>query len=391
MYIRYSQFDEETREQIRFVERRGHVGYIRFLLTRRFSTDALNRELLRLGLSPVPEEHLARYFEKVIYPEVVRLRLKGYYYRMLRGDKVDELTLYTFGKDDEARRRYLMLTKALQVDFFISGEARDFYGSPELFPLDDAGELVITDERVPAWEDVLNYERRHVIDGLLIDGKTPRMIVDYFSDVYGDDSLDEGGIGFYKKAFFNVERQDLSKTIERLDEDVRQIDEELRNIRDGTRKMTLAERTMVTAGLRTKRQHLMDQIKRLSGHYSDAAFSYGVLEATNLREMFADITQRTYQRYIMNDHRQDVDVIAPLNTLVGMLTRTSDQILKLDDVLANRSKKTVVEEMLDVIQPSIERIEQEQREAQKQYESTYRATEDVAEEEGDGIIGFDEG
>lgn len=391
MYIRYSQFDEETREQIRFVERRGHIGYIRFLMSRRFGPDALNRELLRLGLSPVPEEHLARYFEKVVYPEVARLRLKGYYYRCLKGERVTELTLHTFGKDDEARRRYLMLVKTLQVDFFLVDEARSFYGSPDLFPLDDDGNLAITDERVPDWEDVLNYERRHVIDGLLIDGKTPRMIVDYFADVYGDDSLQEDGILFYKKAFFNVERQDLSRTIERLDEDVQQIDEELKNIRDGTRQMTLSERTMVTAGLRVKRQHLTDQIKRLSGHYSDAAFSYGVLEATNLREMFADITQRTYQRYIMNDHRQDVDVIAPLNTLVGMLSRTSDQILKIDDVLANRSKKTVVEEMLDVINPSIERIEKEQREAQKQYESTYRTSGDVAEEEGDGIIGYDEG
>lgn len=390
MYIRYSQFDEETREKIRYVERRGHVGYVRYLMIRRFSYDALNRELLRLGLSPVPEEHLACYFEKVVYPEIIRAKLKGFFARYFRKDKVSELTLYTFGKDDEARRRYLLLSRALHIDFFLADEARGFYGSPELFPLDDEGNLAITAERVPDWEDVLNYERRHIIDGLLIDGKTPEMICDYFADVYGDDSLDEEGISFYKKAFFNVERQDLSKTIERLDEDVRQIDEEVRNIRDGTRQMTIAERTMVIAGLRTKRQHLTDQIKRLSGHYSDAAFSYGVLEATNLREMFADITQRTYQRYIMNDHRQDVDVIGPLNTLVGMLSRTSDQILKIDDVLANRSKKTVVEEMLDVVNPSMERIEREQREAMKQYESTYRANSaDVAE--GDGIIGFDEG
>lgn len=390
MYIRYSQFDEAIREKIRYVERRGHVGYIRYLMTRRFSHDALNRELLRLGLSPVPEEHLACYFEKVVYPEINRFRLKGFYARHFRGEKVSELTLYTFGKDDEARRRYLLLTRALHIDFFIVGEARDFYGSPDLFPLDDEGNHAISTERVPEWEHVLNYERRHIIDGLLIDGKTPEMIVDYFADVYGDDSLDPDGIMFYKKAFFNVGRQDLAKTIERLDEDLKQIESELRDIRDGTRKMTIAERTMVIAGLQTKKQHITDQVKRLSGHYSDAAFSYGVLEATNLREMFADITQRTYQRYIMNDHRQDVEVIAPLNTLVGMLSRTSDQILKIDDVLTNRSKKTVVEEMLDVVNPSMERIEREQREAMKQYEATYRANSaDVVE--GDGIIGFDEG
>lgn len=390
MYIRYSQFDEASREKIRYVERRGHVGYIRYLMTRRFSHDALNRELLRLGLSPVPEDHLACYFEKVIYPEVTRFRLKNFFARHFRGEKVSELTLYTFGKDDEARRRYLMLAKALQVDFFVVDEARDFYGSPELFPLDDEGNLAITSERVPDWEDVLNYERRHIIDGLIIDGKDPKMIVDYFADVYGDDSLDPEGILFYKKAFFNVERQDLAKTIERLDEDILQIESELKDIRDGTRKMTISERTMVIAGLQNKKRHLLDQVKRLSGHYSDAAFSYGVLEATNLREMFADITQRTYQRYIMNDHRQDEAVIGPLNTLVGMLSRTSDQILKIDDALSNRSKKTVVEEMLDVVNPSMERIEREQREAMKQFEATYKANSaDV--EEGDGIIGFDEG
>lgn len=392
MYIRYSQFDEATRELVRFVERRGHVGYIRYLMTRRFSHDALNRELLRLGLSPVPEGHLAAYLEHVVYPEAVRFRLKTFYARHRRGETVPELTLATFGRDDEARRHYLLFVRHLGIDFFVADEARAFYGSPDLFPLDDAGDLAITDAHIPDWEEVLNHEKRHVIDGLLLDGKTPKMVCDYFADVYGDDTLDADGIGFYKMAFFNVGREDLARTLERLDEDLTQIDNEIKAIRDGTRPMTIAERTMVVAGLRHRRQHLTDQVKRLSGHYSDNAFAHGVLEATNLREMFADITRRTYQRYIMNDHRTDVDVIGPLSALVGMLARTSDQILKIDDVLADRSKKTVVEEMLDVVQPSLERIEREQAEAMKRYEATYRKNGDAAEEEeGDGIIGFDEG
>lgn len=389
--VKLSRFDEQTREQVRFVERKAHVGYIRYLLLRRIPADDLNRELLRLGLSTVPAETLVLYFQNVLYPVIVKQGLKSFFERYRKGVAVPELTLYTFSKDEDARMSYLELLAEVGVDYFIVNEAREYYGSPDLIPTYPDNRCYITTERVPDWETILNHEKRYIIDGLLIDGKTPKMIGDYFADVYGDDTLNIDAVAFYKKAFFNVTRQDLSLTIQKLDEELQQVEQQIRDVRDGTVPMTISERSLVLATLRSKKQNHAEQIKRLSSHYSEASFAHGALEATNLREMFADITNRTYRRLVTADYRQEDNVVATLNTLVGMLEKTSNQILKIDDVLINQSKKTVAEEMLEVIHPSMERIEQEQREDMQRYQKVVRDADATrTEEEGGGIIGFDD-
>lgn len=389
--VKLSRFDEHTREQVRFVERKAHVGYIRYLLLRRIAADDLNRELLRLGLSTVPAETLVLYFQNVLYPVIVKQRLKSFYERYRKALDVPELTLYTFSRDEDARMSYLELLAEVGVDYFIVNEALEYYGSSDLIPTYPDNQCYITTERVPDWETILNHEKRYVIDGLLIDGKTPRMITDYFADVYGDDMLDEDAVTFYKKAFYNVTRQDLKLTIEKIDEELRQVEMQIRDVRDGTIPMTISERSFVLATLRNKKQNHMEQIKRLSSHYSDASFSHGTLEATNLREMFADIAQRTYKRYVTADYRQEDNAVKTLDTLVSMLEKTSNQVLKIDDILINQSKKTVAEEMLEVIHPSMERIEKEQREDMQRYQRVVQTADaTVPKEEGGDIIGFDE-
>lgn len=394
MIVTYSRFNPSDRERIRKIEQKGHVNYIRYLLLRRTAPDELNKELLRLSLSTVPTEDLWLYFELVLYPVLVRLRLKSFYERYRKKQRVPILTVYAFQQDENMRIQFLSAFKEAGVDYFIVNEAKGYYGVTDLFPIDEKGEVVITTDRIPDWERILNFEKRYIIDGLLIDGKTPDMIFDYFADVYGDDSLDTEAIHFYQMAFFNVTRQDLQKTINLLDEELRDLEERYKDIREHRIEMTLSERSLVMSGIKQKTGHIREQIKRLSSHYSDISFSHGVLEASHLREMFADIAVRTHKRWVALDSRKDDSVIEPLSKVLSMFDKSTNQVKSLDDILVNRSKKTVAEEMLEVLNPALERIEQEQREDMKRYQAVHQRAADErtepAEEGGDDILGFDD-
>lgn len=394
MLVTYSQFNKEDRDKIRQIEQKGHVGYIRYLLLRRTEHDALNKELLRLSLSTVPNEELSLYFDLVLYPILTRRGLKPYYERYRRSQDTRTLSVYSFKQNEDARIQYLGAFKELGVDYFITGEVKDYYGVTDLFPLDEEGETVVTTERIPDWERILNFDKRYIIDGLLIDGKTPRMISDYFADIYGDDSIDPDGVRFYKQAFFNVTRQDLQRTIELLDDELRTLEDRLVDIRERRIEMTLSERSLVMNGIKQKTSHIREQIKRLSSHYSDASFAHGVLEASNIREMFADIAVRTHKRWIALDSRRDDAALEPMTKTFAMLSKSADQIKSLDDILVNRSKKTVSEEMLEVLNPSLERIEQEQREDMKRFQHVYAKAQEEnptpPEESGGDILGFED-
>lgn len=393
MIVTYSRFNASDRDRIRKIEQKGHVGYIRYLLLKRTDPDELNKELLRLSLSTVKTEDLWLYFELVLHPAIIESGMKVFYDRYRKKQPVKPLSLYSFQQDETARIQYLSLFKKAGVDYFVVNEAKDYYGVTDLFPIDDTGEVVIMTDRVPDWERILNFERRYIIDGLLIDGKTPDMICDYFADVYGDDSLDPEGVQFYKLAFFNVTRQDLQKTITLLDEEMQDLEARLKDIRENRIEMTLSERSLVMNGIKQKTSHIREQIKRLSSHYSDISFSHGVLEASNLREMFADIAIRTHKRWVALDSRRDDSVADPLSKIFSMLDKSANQIKSLDDILVNRSKKTVAEEMLEVLNPSLDRIEEEQREDMKRFQAVHQKAADERTEpteEGGDILGFDD-
>lgn len=396
MYVRYSQFAEADRDVIRQIESKGHVGYIRYLLLRRTSHDVLNKELLRLSLSTVPAEDLLLYFNLVLYPLIVKRGMKLFYTKYRKSLVDVELTLYAFKQNDDARMRYLTCFREAGIDYFIYHEAKDYYEITDHFPVDEQDVLAISDEEPPDWEVILNFEKRYIIDGLLIDGKTPQMIIDYFADVYGDDSLDPESVLFYQKAFFNITRQDLQKTIELLDAELQNLTDRLSDVRERRIPMTLSERSIVISGLRLKITHLREQIKRLSSHYSDVSFAQGVLEMSNIREMFADIAARTYRRYISIEHRREDSVIDPIAKLTGVLEKASNQMSKIDDILAAKSKKTITEEMLDVVHPTLERVDREQREDMKRYLALHERAAgeqdavDAEDEKGGGIIGFDD-
>ena len=104
-----------------------------------------------------------------------------------------------------------------------------------------------------------------------------------------------------------------------------------------------------------------------------------------MREMFTDVMTRAHKRFRDMDERTEDEVIVPLNSLVNMMAKATDKILGLDEIINQTSTKSISEEMLDVIMPTLERIEREERDAH----FTYKNLEQKPESEDDEILGFD--
>lgn len=361
MFVRYNTIDEDIRPAIRSMHEKAHIHYIRFMMLQRTPAEEIEKELLRLGLMTSPVHHYGLYFREVLYPHIAKRGLRPYYRNYLKESEKELLTLETFGNDEDARVAFLKLTAECGVDYFFTHEAKSFYGYSNI-PTDSAGSFVIEAGTIPDWEAILTHPKRYLIEDMLLDGKSPKMIAEYFDEKFNDD-VDAGGIKFFAKTFFNVKRRDMEQMVEALDEEYHQIQQSIRELRDGQKKMTIGERNFAMGELRRRSTTIKQQIKRLSGHYSRDAYVQGVMEVTDLREVFQDVLIRSRRRYHEIDERTEVEATEPLNKLVNMMKVSAEKMLTIDDVLANKSTKTIVEEMLEVVQPTLERIEQEQRDA----------------------------
>lgn len=392
MLIRYNKLDDYSRDRIRFLENKGHVGYIRYLLMRRIPLSQISSELLRLGLSGAEEEDYLLYFEKALYPVIQKYKLTSFYRSYLKDKEKERLSFTTtFKKSEVSRKAFCECIKDMEIDHFFSREIVNYYNGAANVPLiEETNEPIIMTEKVPDWTEMLNHPKRHVIDGMLVDGKTSKMIASYLDEKY-DVQMPPAFIGMYAKAFFRVQRRDLERTIDDLSTEKEKLEQSLKVIKEADEiQMTIGEKSAAIATTKTKISQLDTQIKKLSGHYSEAAYNEGVLEFAQMREMFADVMVRTHKRFVIIDDRNDDDGIGNLNTIVSMMGKATDKILSLENTMKDNSKKTIVEEMLEVTIPSLERIEEEERQAKEEYKEILYAHANDDDEDDDEIIGMDE-
>ena len=388
MLIKFHQFDEYTRDRIRSLENKGHIGYIRYLMMRRVSYQEITNELLRLGLSKADESDYLLYFKKVIYPVIQDHKLTLHYKKYARGNTTERMNFTTeFDKSENKRQHFCACIKDLEIEEFFAEEIVEFYGGPENVPVNEKGDTIVTTAHMPDWTELLDHPKRHILDAMLVDGKTPKMIESYLDQHY-DEQLSASVITMYANSFFRTRRRDLERTIDDLETEKEKLEETLLAIKETKElTMTIGEKAAAIGTAKKRIRELDEQIKRLSSHHSNAAFNSSLLDYAGMREMFADAMSRTYRRYTTMDERTEDDVVSHLSTLIGMLEKTSKNVLNLDEATKENSKKTVAEEMLEVVQPSMDRVKEEEEKALRKYREEFN----LPEPENDGdILGMDE-
>lgn len=384
MIIRYHKIDESKRDHIRLLENKGHVAYIRYLLLKRTNIKEINAELARIGLSSALDIQYAAYFDHVLYPMIKELKLEKYYknYKLDREDK-PLFFLESFGTNDIERSYFCELVKETETTAFFGKECVKYYGVTKV-PVDDYGYPIITAPKED-WVDLLLHEKRHVIDGLLADGHSAKSISKHLDSTY-DIQLSKSAIDNYAKSFMNVRRKDLERVIEEAQKEKQNIQEQIDYVRNNDELFTIGERVTAISSLKNKLEQVDGQIKRLQSAHGNASYAQGVLEYSNMREIFADVMLRTHRRYTMMDERTEDSIVDPLSKLINMMSKATDKIVGLEAVMNETTKKTISEEMLEVVIPTLDRVEEEQKLALQEYRDAFSIT-DLDEGE---IMGLDD-
>lgn len=389
MIIRYHQLEPSARDAVRALETKGHIAYIRYLLLSRTPLDQFNVELTRLGLSAGTAEQYAIYFSSVLYPMIGRYRLTHYYKPYLFHNKDTRLNFVTtFDNDDIARENFCKLIEETETNLFFSPEIIRYYGKDRI-PKDENNKPLIEVMHKGDWADVLLHEKRHVIDGMLGDGHSAKNISKHLDEMY-DITLSPLVITHYAKSFMNVQRRGLEEVIEEVNNERNLIDTQLEYVRNNQDLFTIGERVSAISTLKAKRQQLDDQLKRLQGAHSNASYSQGVIEYSDMREIFADVMLRTHRRYKLMDDRTEDTVIDPLSKLVGMMSKATEKMIGLDVAMMDTTKKTVSEEMLEVVLPTLDRVEEEERMSRENYLKSFGYEIPVGAEADEEIIGDDD-
>lgn len=387
MIIRYHQLDETVRDSVRALEQKGHIPYIRYLFLTRTPLDQFDIELTRLGLSVGTMDQYAIYFSHVLYPMIGRYRLSHYYKPYLYHHKDTRLRFgETFGVDEIAREDFCRLVQETETNIFFSPEISKHYGKDRI-PLGPEGHPVIDVIKDGDWADVLLHDKRHLIDGMISDGYSAKMISKHLFEMY-DIELDPLVITHYAKSFMNIQRKGIEDIINEVNNERDLIDKQLEYIRNNKDLFTIGERISNMSTLKAKKEQLDAQLKRLQGAHNTASYSQGVLEYADIREKFADVIIRSHRRYTWMDGRTEDDVIDPLSKLVGMMAKASEKVLSLDVAMIDNTNKSIAEEMLEVTLPTLDRVDEEAKEARKQYFESFGYSE--PENEDNEILGDDD-
>ncbi|MGG4438245.1 hypothetical protein AAXE64_27220 [Priestia megaterium] len=398
MIVQYNKITPEHRSLVRSIESKSYVNYIRYLLLKRWPFERIKQELMRLGLAWDDKESYDIYFSEVLYPRLKKTQLSKYYKSYHLKLPCDTLTITsTFVESESDRIAFIDLLKSLGLEQFFAEEIVDHYQGLSNIPTHPStGELLIEEKPVDLVE-VLQNPKRHVIERSLVDGYSPEQISDYLYQMY-ELEVTPQEIKMYAKSFFNVTRQDIHRLVENLQNEKADLEKRLTEMRHmPAAEFSFGERYEVLSTMKNKITQLGDMIKRLSSMHTNTSFNAAVLETTDMRDAFKDVFTRTYRRYRDLDERTEDEVVKSLNTVVNMMTKVTDKILSIDDVLSQKVSKSVNEQIIEAVMPTLERIEEEEREAMYAFKQANLQAQNDSEDDSDhisdeddgGIIGFD--
>lgn len=387
LIIRYHQLDDNLRDKVRSIESKGHSPYIRALMLKRIPFKKFNEELARLSLAGVEEEAYEVYFREVLFPHIQKVGLSKYYKRYLKTGKDNILTFNeTFGTNEDDRVKFCKLVNYTNTQTFFSQELKQHYGND--VPIDDEGSPIVEITSNFEVTEILLHEKRHLIDGMLSEGYSAKMISSAFEEKY-DMLIRADDISAYAKTFMNFKRKSMEDMIEELQSEKSALELQLEEVKNNP-EYTIGERTVIISSIKNKIAQLEKRINHASVAHSTNSFASGVLEYNDIRAMFSDVMEKTYTRFLRLNERSEDNVIPRISQVVNIMAKATDKIIAVDNIMNATSNKTITEEMLEVINPTLDRIEQEEREARSAYMQLYAPDAYDEDEDDNEILGDEE-
>lgn len=360
MIVNYQKVPKEARDNVRIVNDKGHAPYIIYLLLKRFDLKEIPDELSKIHLSQVGLEQLKDFLEYALYPLIQESGLEKYFKKYVKVGNDTTLSISsTFARSDSDRQNFIVnIVVPTGADVFFSDEVKRFYRG--MIPRSENGRPIIKDYG-EGWMNILTHEKRFVIDGFLAEGRNIEELIKHFESVHHE-NLSKNDLKSYSAGFMNAPLHQMSKAIIKLENELNEITKATNTIKNNKEK-TIGEKSVIIAQLNKKEKYIRAKLEKMKSLHNSGAFATATLEYINMRDILADVLQRTHRRFIWMDERTDDDVIVSLSRLSNTIDKTINRILMVDEVASGVETKTVTEEMIDVIKPTLDRLEEEEREA----------------------------
>lgn len=342
--------DKNTLEAVLSVQNKGHVLYIRYLLSKKVPPTTIQKELGRLSLSSPDRSTLGIYFQHFMHPIISECGLEKYYSNYLKrltgkgADKETTPTLnfdVTFKNNDADRIAFCKFIRALDIEDMWSREVVRYYGGIHNLPQNEHGERIIKVVQTRNVENILTSPRKYVIDKLLLEDISASRIEAYMMDEY-QIKLNQADISAYARYFFNFERRNIETLLEQLISERNSVESDL-EIMYNNDKLTLGDKASTAAQYEQKIKFLDSAISDLNTRYSELSYKQGINEQLDLEYIVEDMIRCGYKRFKMLDSAKDRDVVKPITDISKMVFTAIDKKHQMEDHKAKASNRSAID------------------------------------------------
>lgn len=330
MEINYAMLDPKIMKTIQIIEKKPHVKWIRYMLTKRYSPIEIKRELQRLGLSAPHEKPLKVYYLAVIDPLIKKHGL-GYVYgdykskilseKNVRGTFAANILRYKleFQDDLDGQIKFCKFLQELEIEQCWINELIKMYGVAANIPTDENGERIVKCSLYKRSIDkLLTHPKRYLVDKLILENVPALRICEYVNKNFDGLRLFDYDIKYYMSIFFNMRTFDIEEKIKLLSAERNNLATMLSTI-DKDDDMELGEKTLVIAKTNERINELDENVRVLNSMYSESAINIMELEKADFEQMFLDIVSKSYKRFTKLDNHNDRDVVDPLMKVARMM------------------------------------------------------------------------
>ena len=364
----YAGLDKNVVSAVLSVQNKGHVRYIRYLLSKRVPPTSMKKELGRLSLSAPDRNTLAIYFEHLVLPMIRECGLTEYYtnyYERLATGKAEKDTTptlsfdVTFEDNDADRIAFCRFIRNLEIEDMWSREIVRYYGGIHHIPQNEQGERIIKVVKPRNVENILTSPRKYVIDKLLLENVPATRIEAYLWEKYKI-KISDVDISAYAKYFFNFERRDIETLIEQLINERNSVESDLEILYNND-ELTLGDKAATASQYEQKIKFLDETISELNTRYSELSYQQGLDEKVSLELIIEDIIKRGYDRFKMLDRATDRDVVKPITDISKMVFTAIDKKHQMEDHKIKTERtildrdKSAGEVMLELYQEAYDR------------------------------------
>lgn len=340
---------QNSRETISIVESKGHVLYIRYLLTKRFGLRGLEMELKKMGLSAPSIDSLIAYFNEIIWPAAEKFGVASLYadYRN-KINHLDKFKTYNFSRnilryrvemDDklDLQPKLMKFFYYLDIDSMWITELYKYYKTVGNFPLDTDGTKILDTSFLAASnaarsvEKIIQCPKRYLIDQMILQDVSARRIAEYAKRNLNLNII-EHEVMMYKKVFFNIRSASLAEQIEKMTQEKNWLEQELSSLGSSHtveyQSMEPGDRVAMQRTLQQRLQEVEHTIFTLNARHNEAISLLATDQFMDTKQMLLNMTNIAYSKFVEVSQCTDRDAIKPMLDLTRMVTMASDRLEK---------------------------------------------------------------